>query len=139
MSIQMGSKSGPRDMMFMDKPMTLGFLTAEFQSGDPLGDDLDLQIVDRRPFEILPLGEPTKLKNPFYKKKQKDYHRERYRVARWANIFGQTGTRASKVGRHPRKADTPHARRTSDKTNDSRSTSCSTMQRVEEAQKRLNH
>ena len=44
-----------------------GFLTAEFQSGDPLGDDLDLQIVDRRPFEILPLGEPTKLKNSFKK------------------------------------------------------------------------
>ena len=45
-----------------------GFLTAEFQSGDLLGDDLDFQNVDR-PFEILPLGEPTKLKNPFKRAK----------------------------------------------------------------------
>ena len=42
-----------------------GFLTAEFQSGDPLGDDLDLQIVDRRPSEILPLREPAKLEKSF--------------------------------------------------------------------------
>ena len=145
MSIQMGSKSDPRDLMFMDQPMTLVFSRLN-SNPDPLGDDLDLQIVDRRPFEILPLGELTKLKNLL--KEQKDCEGisacETVTIVRGiVSRAGQTslGRLAPEQARSAgtQGSQTPRARRTCDKMKNSRSTSCSTMQRVEEAQKRLNH
>ena len=101
-----------------------GFLTAEFQSADSLGDDLDHQILDRRPFEILPLGEPTKFKIPTQKKDCKGISAcEIVTIVR--GIVSRAGHKQTRsAGTLGKQTHHTRARCTRDKTNNSGSTSC---------------